>query len=70
MSTAPGELLPHALLEACAAMLQAIREQAHDAGTGHRTFGFKLSGGIRDSDEAARYVALADIIMGVGLRLP
>ncbi len=57
-------------LEACATMLQAIREQAGDAGTGHRTIGLKPSGGIRDSDEAARYVALADIIMGDGWATP
>ncbi len=70
IKTSTGKIETNASLEACAAILQAIQEHAHDAGTGHRTVGLKPSGGIRDSDEASRYVALADIIMGDGWATP
>ena len=69
LKTSTGKVEANASLEACAVMLQAIREHA-DRGPDSRTIGLKPSGGIRDSVDAAQYVALADIIMGEGWATP
>ena len=57
VKTSTGKVPVGATPEAARAMLEAIR----DAG-GER--GFKASGGVRTTDDATRYLALADEILG------
>ena len=59
LKTSTGKTNPGATLEAAEAMLGAIR----DAGG---RIGFKASGGIRTTTDAAAYLALADRMMGEG----
>ncbi len=70
LKSSTGKTEVNASLSACAVMLQAIREHADRSGPGSRTIGLKPSGGIRDSFDAAQYVALADMIMGEGWATP
>jgi len=57
VKTSTGLLVPGATLSAAAVLLGAIRER------GGRV-GLKVSGGIRETADAARYLALADAVMG------
>lgn len=59
VKTSTGKIEPAATLEAAEAMLQAIKDSG-----GNR--GFKAAGGIRDTATAARYLDLADRMMGRG----
>jgi deoxyribose-phosphate aldolase len=61
LKTSTGKIETHATLEAGVAMLQAIDENSERGG---RTVGLKVSGGLRDTLDAARYLALADAAMG------
>lgn len=61
LKTSTGKIETNATLEACVAMLEAIDENSERGG---RTVGLKVSGGIRDTRDAARYLALADAAMG------
>jgi len=61
LKTSTGKTETNATLDACVAMLQAIDENTERGG---RTVGLKVSGGIRDTLDAARYLALADAAMG------
>jgi deoxyribose-phosphate aldolase len=56
LKTSTGKLAPGATLEAARPMLEAVR----DAGRG----GFKASGGVRSAEDAGRYLALADEVLG------
>ena len=62
VKTSTGKLQPGATLEAARAMLDAIQAAGHG--------GFKASGGVRTADDAGRYLALADEIMGEGWTSP
>src|SRR3546814_19996647 len=57
VKTSTGKIEVSATLAAAEAMLRAIRESGRDVG-------FKAAGGIRDTDAAGDYLALADRIMG------
>ncbi len=59
IKTSTGKSPVSATPEAAEAMLRAIRAQA-----GARPVGLKVSGGLRAVADAARYLALADRIMG------
>lgn len=59
LKTSTGKTPVPATPEAAEAMLSAIRE-----GNGPRPVGLKVSGGLRRVEDAARYLALADRIMG------
>lgn len=61
LKTSTGKIDINATPEACVAMLQAIAE-TRDAGG--RKVGLKVSGGVRSTQDAARYLALADAAMG------
>ncbi|MBP2299193.1 deoxyribose-phosphate aldolase [Azospirillum picis] len=63
LKTSTGKTQPAATLPAAAVMLDCIYESG-------KTVGFKASGGIRDAAEAARYLALADGILGDGWATP
>lgn len=63
VKTSTGKRKPGATLPAAEAMLLAIR----DAGA---TGGFKASGGISTTEDAGRYLALADSILGAGFVAP
>ena len=67
LKTSTGKIAVSATLEACAAMLQAIHE---NAGRGGRSVGLKPSGGVRTTEEAAQYLALADAVMGADWATP
>jgi deoxyribose-phosphate aldolase len=69
LKTSTGKLQPAATIEAAALMLDEIRAAGAGTGTG-RPLGFKAAGGIRDAAGAARYLALADGIMGPGWAAP
>ena len=57
VKTSTGKVEVSATLEAAEAMLQAIKDMGADVG-------FKAAGGIRDTETAGQYLALADRIMG------
>ncbi|WP_193369915.1 deoxyribose-phosphate aldolase [Pelagibius marinus] len=59
IKTSTGKVEVSATLEAAEVMLQAIKDSAMDVG-------FKAAGGIRDTETAGQYLALADRIMGEG----
>lgn len=59
VKTSTGKVEVSATLEAAETMLQAIKDSGMDVG-------FKAAGGIRDTEAAAQYLALADRIMGEG----
>ena len=61
IKTSTGKMPEGATLEAAAAMLLVIRH-AHEQLK--RPFGLKVSGGIRELQQAAQYIELADLIMG------
>ncbi len=61
IKTSTGKVEQGATLEAAAAMLFVIRELQPRL---QRTIGIKISGGVRDIEQAAMYVELADHIMG------
>jgi len=63
LKTSTGKTQPAATLPAAAVMLDSIYESG-------KKVGFKASGGIRDAAEAARYLALADHILGDGWATP
>jgi deoxyribose-phosphate aldolase len=63
LKTSTGKTQPAATLPAAAVMLDCIYESG-------KQVGFKASGGIRDAAEAARYLALADHILGEGWATP
>ena len=63
IKTSTGKGPPGASLAAAEAMLLAIRDS-------HRAVGFKASGGIRTTAEAAAYLALAERIMGRDWPMP
>jgi deoxyribose-phosphate aldolase len=56
VKTSTGKLEPAATLPAAAVMLEAVRD--------HGTGGFKASGGIRTTEQAAQYLELADALLG------
>ena len=57
LKTSTGKVAVNATLEAARVLLELIRDHGG-------TVGFKASGGIRTSEEAASYLALADRVMG------
>jgi deoxyribose-phosphate aldolase len=57
VKTSTGKRSPGATLPAARAMLEAIRDAGGDRG-------FKASGGISTTEDAGRYLALADEILG------
>lgn len=61
IKTSTGKVSVNATLHSAEIMLNVIKEQ----GVGERV-GFKAAGGVRTADEAARYLQLADSIMGAG----
>jgi deoxyribose-phosphate aldolase len=61
IKTSTGKIAEGATLEAAAVMLLVIR---HVMPQLKRNIGLKISGGIRDIEQAAQYVKLADTIMG------
>jgi deoxyribose-phosphate aldolase len=63
IKTSTGKSPVSATPEAAEVMLEAIRES-------HRSAGLKVSGGIRTLADAARYLGLADRIMGAGWATP
>ena len=58
IKTSTGKVQINATLAAAETMLNAIKS------SGRRDVGFKPSGGIRTVDDAAKYLALADQLMG------
>ncbi|KZM48386.1 deoxyribose-phosphate aldolase [Labrenzia sp. OB1] len=62
IKTSTGKVAVNATLEAAEIMLTAIEEARRD--NAERVIGFKPAGGIRTSEDAASYLALADRIMG------
>lgn len=62
IKTSTGKVSVNATLQAAEIMLTAIEEARRDGGG--RVIGFKPAGGIRTSEDAAAYLALADRIMG------
>ena len=67
LKTSTGKVETGATLEACAVMLEAIREQRDQTG---RIVGLKPSGGVRSAVEAAQYLTLADAMMGADWATP
>lgn len=61
IKTSTGKIAEGATLEAAAVMLLVIH---HVMPQLKRNIGLKISGGIRDIEQAAQYVELADAIMG------
>lgn len=61
IKTSTGKIPEGATLEAAATMLLVIR---HAAPQLKRNLGLKISGGVRDVQQAAQYIELADNIMG------
>jgi len=61
IKTSTGKVDVNATLEAAEIMLTVIEENRRDHG---RDVGFKPAGGIRTTEDAAAYLALADKIMG------
>jgi deoxyribose-phosphate aldolase len=59
IKTSTGKVKVNATLEAAEVMLGTIKDV-------NPTVGFKAAGGIRDTETAAEYLALADRIMGPG----
>ena len=59
LKTSTGKIAEGATLEAARVMLTAIK--SFDA---HRVIGFKVSGGVRTTEDAAHYIQLARDIMG------
>ncbi|WP_305988870.1 deoxyribose-phosphate aldolase [Roseibium sp. MMSF_3544] len=62
IKTSTGKVVVNATLEAAEIMLTAIEEARRD--NAERVIGFKPAGGIRTSEDAESYLALADRIMG------
>lgn len=62
IKTSTGKVAINATLEAAEIMLTAIEEARRD--DAERVIGFKPAGGIKTSEDAASYLALADKIMG------
>ena len=56
VKTSTGKLAPAATLPAAGVMLEAVRD--------HGSGGFKASGGIRTTEQAAEYLELADALLG------
>lgn len=67
LKTSTGKVETGATLEACAAMLEAIREHRDQTG---RKVGLKPSGGVRSAADASQYLALADATMGADWATP
>lgn len=67
LKTSTGKISEGATLEAAATMLLVIK---HTEPQAKRRIGFKVSGGIRDVQQAAQYLELADQIMGEGWATP
>ncbi len=63
IKTSTGKVEVSATLEAAETMLQAIKDSGPQTS---RDVGFKAAGGIRDTETAGQYLALADRIMGEG----
>ncbi len=64
IKTSTGKIQVNATLAAAETMLNAIKA------TGRRDVGFKPAGGIRTVDDAAKYLELADTIMGTDWATP
>jgi deoxyribose-phosphate aldolase len=62
LKTSTGKVGPGASPDAVRVLLEVVREAGHGA--------VKASGGIRRTEEAARYLALADEVMGPGWATP
>lgn len=62
IKTSTGKVAVNATLEAAEIMLTAIEEARRD--NAERVIGFKPAGGIKTSEDAAAYLALADKVMG------
>jgi deoxyribose-phosphate aldolase len=63
IKTSTGKVARNATLPAARIMLEAIR-------AADRQVGFKPAGGVRSTEDAANYLALADEIMGPGWARP
>lgn len=65
VKTSTGKTAVSATIAASVMILDAIRTaMATTSAAGHPNIGFKPSGGIRTFDDAARYLAVADEMMG------
>jgi len=62
LKTSTGKVGQGATLEAARVLLEVVRAAGHGA--------VKASGGVRTSDQAAAYLALADEVMGAGWATP
>lgn len=67
IKTSTGKFLPGASLEAACTMLLVIKHAQQQLS---RRFGLKISGGVREMQQAASYVLLAERIMGQGWVTP
>ncbi|MCC9622829.1 deoxyribose-phosphate aldolase [Thalassospira sp. MA62] len=67
VKTSTGKVAVGATPEAAVAMLSAVRDARDEDGT---KAGFKASGGVKTTDDAALYIAIADDIMGDGWATP
>ncbi len=63
LKTSTGKVPVNATIDAAEIMLSAIRESG-------KAVGFKAAGGVRTVEDAGRYLALADTIMGRGSATP
>jgi deoxyribose-phosphate aldolase len=67
VKTSTGKVPVGATPEAAVAMLTAIRDAKEEDGL---DAGFKASGGVKTTEDAALYIAIADLIMGDGWAKP
>lgn len=67
IKTSTGKIPEGASLDAAAAMLLSIRETRSEL---QKPVGLKVAGGIREVEQAAQYIALAEHIMGQGWVMP
>ncbi|WP_417805431.1 deoxyribose-phosphate aldolase [Thalassospira lucentensis] len=67
VKTSTGKVPVGATPQSAVAMLTAIRDARDEDGV---TAGFKASGGVKTTDDAALYLAIADEIMGDGWAKP
>lgn len=67
VKTSTGKVPVGATPEAAVAMLTAVRDARDEDGI---DAGFKASGGVKTTDDAALYIAIADHIMGDGWAKP
>lgn len=67
VKTSTGKIPTGATPEAAVTMLTALRDARNEDG---KDAGFKASGGVKTTEDAALYIAIADHIMGEGWATP